>query len=287
MSWKKTFEIAGVVVAVESDDTACNISLQAIISLYHEVIDDTAPDILFSIREDVNKVQLLLNQHQLLWQASDYRDIAPALEIHIYRQVLQRTYPDFMSIHASTVNSLGKTCMFAGVSGAGKSSLCTAALLAGARYFTDEFSLLGENGFIYPFPRPVQWDEVEHPAFSAAQMLDSKLFGKEEFSFLEAGSGHLVTSHLWLPKHVQHEALPLHAVVFPCYRADNPSAELQPMRRAQAIMSLPEHIHQHYSVAGDIQQLNQRLPQTCKFYSLEFSDAHAAWKLAAEKINKV
>jgi len=288
MSWHKLFEVAGIVILVESEETPCDRSLQAIVTLYHEISEENRPDVVFSIRKLKKKIQLLLNQQELLWEAEDERDIAPALEIHIYRQILQRTFPHFLSLHASCVNIDGMACMFAGQSGAGKSSLCTAALLTGAHYFTDEFSLLSKDGLVYPFPRPLQWDEEEHPAFDGQNMIQSGLFNKEKFGFLEANTNHLVTSHLWLPKHVQVEALPLQIIVLPRYHPDSPEAEMVEIRRGEAIMALPEHIHLHYpDAASDIQQLNQRISNDCRFFRLDFSNVIKAWALSKETVLKL
>lgn len=281
--WVKTFEVANVVVTVVSDTTPCDASLQAIVAPYHEV-ESSKHDVVFHIKQQGDVFHLILNQTQALWSCSDYRDIAPALEVHIYRQILDKTFPSYLSLHASCVSLGAVACVFAAVSGSGKSSVCTAALLQDACYFTDEFTLLNENGEIYPFPRPLQWDEETHPAFSERMMLASEKFGRTSFSFLEAGTTHVVTSYLWLPKRVQHVPLPLKYLIIPQYSASHPEAILKPIRRGEALMLLTEHMHQHYPKGQDIQQLNKRVPEDCEFFRLHFSDVHQAWALVKQEL---
>ena len=276
--WEKTFKIANVVVAVVSDATPCDASLKAIVAPYHEV-QSMAYDVIFHIKQESGTLHLILNQVETLWSANDFRDIAPALEVHIYRQVLEKTFPDYLSLHASCVSVGESACMFAASSGSGKSSLCTAALLDGASYFTDEFSLLATGGEIYPFPRPLQWDGKEHPAFKEENMVDSGCFKRASFSFVEAGSTALLTSYLWLPKHVQRAPLPLQAIVIPKYIEGAAAAEVYELRRGEALLLLQEHMHQHYPRGSDIQQLNQRIPRDCEFYTLPYSDVRKAWQL--------
>lgn len=275
-AWSKTFEVAGTIVVVVADDMPSTESLQGIVAPYHEV-ENVHFDVLFHIKNQGDTFYLILNQQDILWSGNDYRDIAPALEVHIYRQILDKIFPNYLSLHASCVNIGGAACLFAAVSGSGKSSICTAALLDGAAYCTDEFTLLDAYGNVFPFPRPLQWDEKTHPAFAEDMMLASGYFGRASFEFLEADTENILTSYLWLPQNVQHDALPLQTVVIPQYKATHPAAELIPIRRGEALMGLLEHMHQHYPNAQDIKQLNQRLPAQCSFYKLNFSDVYTAW----------
>ena len=287
MYWQKTFEVAGIKVLVESDAVTCLESLQAVTKLYHEIEACSDVDVTFSIRVDGDCLSLVLNDEKVLWTCLDARDIPPALEIHIYYQVLERTYPTYLALHAACVRFGDIACVFAGISGAGKSSICTAALLTGASYFTDEFTLVGASGDVYPFPRPLQWDEVTHPAFSHQSMLASGAFSQYALNFVDATTHQISTSNYWLPENIQTNSVPLKAFVLPEYGAHYPNAMITPLRRSEVLMALPEHVHIHFPDSSDIHQANQRIPKDCKFYRVQFSDVHEAWKLVAETLSSI
>ncbi len=272
--WLVQFRVASVVVRISSDSAHFKTETDYLTRLY-QADTRSEPDLHFHLRHQPPFYALLLEDN-LIWQSVEPRDIAPALEVQLYQQILNRIGHDYLSLHASTVDLNGKACLFAGVSGAGKSSLCTAALLAGASYLTDEFSLLGRDGKIHPFPRPLQWDDIDHPAFSQQQLLRSGLFEKGQYHFPDI-NGNTLTSHLWLPKHVQREALTVGYLILPSYQAAAPAAALAPIRRSEALMRLQEHLHLRLPPAEIIKQLNRRLPSDTRCYTLEFSDVYAAW----------
>jgi len=275
MAWFFQFQVAHVVVHITSPLPRFKQEVQQLTQLYRSVEQPTS-HLNFSITQQADDYILKLGQ-DTVWQSSDARDISPALELALYQNILIQLDGQLISLHASTIAWKNQAITFAGISGAGKSSLCTAALLGGAAYVTDEFSLLAQNGQIHPFPRPLQWDSIEHPAFDVQAMLDSNLFDKGEFSF-PSPEGKVLTSHLWLPKNIQHQALPLGRLILPQYHVQSPSALLTPMRRSEALMHLPEHLHTRLTYPEMLKELNQRLPMNIQFYRLDFSDVFAAWE---------
>jgi hypothetical protein len=58
-------------------------------------------------------------------------------------------------IHAGVVGWNGKAVLIPGSPLAGKSTLVTALLRAGATYYSDEFALVDRAGRIHPYPRPI------------------------------------------------------------------------------------------------------------------------------------
>ncbi|MFC1626288.1 hypothetical protein ACFL19_01155 [Pseudomonadota bacterium] len=282
MQWQSTFHIAGVCFEIRSFTDLCRSEMQNIISLY-EPTTDSSPDVVFTF-EKLNDTFTLSADEKTLWQSEDSRDFPPAFEIHLYRLAVAQMAPRLLSLHASAVSVDDRVCIFAGVSGAGKSSICTAALLKGAGYLTDEFTLLDSDGMVHPFPRPLQWDTIDHPAFSQSDLLDSGLFSKEEYSFPDP-DGKIIISHLWLPARVQHQALQAAWVVLPQFDAEAPAAELHPLRRSEALMQLPQHLHHQMSPAEEIRELNRRIPNTTRFFSVRFSDVHAAWETVSQTLS--
>lgn len=271
--WKRTFGVGHIAIRLTSEQPQCARELAAITSLFAE--SEKEPSLTFSIRCD-DRIHLSLNSEEL-WAGSDPGEITAAFEVHLYVSIVHQLVPELASIHAACVGIRDQACIFAGVSDAGKSSTCTKALLEGCSYLSDEFSLLTETGAIEPFPRPLQWGKEEHPAFTHAQM---RAAGMKQASFkFPDKDGNIVTALLWLPKLVEHKPLPLRWVILPRYDASVETPELTTIRRGEALMELPQHLHQQQRADVMLQTLNQRIPKEATFHRIRFNDVHAAWQL--------
>ncbi|MDX8409176.1 MAG: hypothetical protein R8J84_03905 [Mariprofundales bacterium] len=217
-----------------------------------------------------------------LWRDRDGGNIIAALELALYRRLVAAVAPELCSIHAAAVADADGAVLFAGVSGAGKSSLCTRFVLNGWRYLSDEFSLLADDGLIHPFPRPLQWEHLTHPAFDHASMVQSGRFDRGEYRFIDQQGG-LRTSQLWLPKLVAETAVPLSMVVLPRYLPDRPP-RMESVARSQAIIELATLLQQPFALAPSIQMLHRRLPPQCSFVRLNFRDVHQIPLVLGSKI---
>ncbi len=276
--WKHTFGVGHIAVALESEHPQCSKDLKAITSLFAD--SEHQPSLTFSIRHS-DCITLSLNGEEL-WRGGDPGEITAAFEVHLYVSIVHQLVPELASIHAACVGIRDQACVFAGVSDAGKSSICTKSLLEGWNYLSDEFSLLTEAGEIEPFPRPLQWGKEEHPAFTHEMM---KAAGMKQASFrFPDRDGNIVTALLWLPKRVQHSPLPLRWVIFPKYDASVEAPELTTIRRGEALMELPQHLHQQQRADVMLQTLNQRIPKEVSFHRIRFNDVHEAWKLLSRSL---
>ena len=271
--WKRTFGVGHIAVGLQSEHPQCSKDLEAITSLFAD--SKCEPSLIFSIRHS-DHITLSLNNEEL-WQGNDPGEITAAFEVHLYVSIVRKLVPELASIHAACVGIDDQACVFAGVSDAGKSSICTKTLLEGCSYLSDEFSLLTKAGEIEPFPRPLQWGKEEHPAFTHEMM---KAAGMKQASFkFPDRDGNIVTALLWLQTHVQHEPLPLRWVIFPRYDDSVETPELTTIRRGEALMELPQHLHQQQRADVMLQMLNQRIPKEASFHRIRFNDVHEAWKL--------
>jgi len=272
--WKRRVLIAHIHIAIECEESACIQGISDLTALFSPG-DPSAPDMIFSIKPTASMIQLTLDDEPL-WQGEDVGEVVAAFEYEFYNRVVGALYPPFISLHASTIG-VGKTCVTcAGISGAGKSSLCTEALLQGASYFSDEFTLLGESGDITPFPRPLQWGSGEHPAFPHSTMLDSGLFQQASYRFPDK-ENKTVTSVLWHPEHLARTPTPMRIVLLPQYDGVAPASTLTGLRRSQGIMELAAHVHHNLPPAERIRLLHAWVPDQVAFYRLTFSDVHVAW----------
>jgi hypothetical protein len=63
--------------------------------------------------------------------------------------------PHMTFIHAGAVAHDGVAMIFPGQSFSGKTALVSALVRAGATYLSDEFAVLGEDGLVYPYAKPL------------------------------------------------------------------------------------------------------------------------------------
>ncbi|MDQ6980589.1 MAG: hypothetical protein Q9M46_03860, partial [Ghiorsea sp.] len=186
--WCVQCRIAGVVIQVDADTTACQQDMWKFLKLYDQV-EQQQPDLHFSVtcQQGVYHFSCIIGDQPSLqlWSSSDDREVSAALEIHFYSQLVQYLYQEknILSIHAAVLGVNHQAVMFAGESGAGKSSICTAGLLSEASYLSDEFTLLAGDGYVYPFPRPMQWEYKEHPAFDREKIERTGLIAADYFDF--------------------------------------------------------------------------------------------------------
>jgi hypothetical protein len=90
-------------------------------------------------------------------------EIAQSLEIDTVVQLLASDAefrialhaPVRLFIHAAAVAWGGGAIVIPGQTFSGKSTLAAALVRAGARYLSDEFTILDEAGLVHPFPRPL------------------------------------------------------------------------------------------------------------------------------------
>jgi len=264
--------IGSASVEIDCDVSACVPILDAMLRPYQRTRQPA--EIIFRIQGE-NDGMTLTADGEPLWHGHDAAETAAGFEVHFYSRLLAALQPACLSMHAAAVRVGDMAVCLAGVSGAGKSSLCTAALLDGTGYLSDEFSLLDGQGRIVPFPRPLQWGKQRHPAFTHATM-QAAGFGKFRFVFPDY-RGRMLGTLLWFPPRIESQPLPLAAIVFPTYRRDAKTA-VAPMLRSQALMEIATHMHHRLPPAELIRELNRRIPTTTRFLQLPFNDARQAWR---------
>ncbi len=276
------FQIGHVGIRVLCEVSACHDAIKALCALY-EPAEAGSPKLDFLISSDAESISLSCNSN-VLWKSDDSGEIAAAFELHLYGQVAASWGTRLLSLHAAAVATSGRAILFAGASGSGKSSLGTKALLQGFEYLSDEFSLLDNAGRVSPFPRPLQWGKIRHPAFTHNQMLASGIFTKTSYSFPDH-SGKMQTSLLWLPKKLSRKSWRIGALVLPRFTGKEGKTVLEPVRRSQALMELAPEIHQRLPATDGIRLLHEYLPQDLPIFRLRYGDVHTAWQhLIQEKI---
>jgi hypothetical protein len=75
------------------------------------------------------------------------------------RMLVARHAPEHIFVHSGAVGYAGKAIVLPGESFAGKTSLVAALVRAGATYYSDEYAVLDQRGFVHPFPKPLSLRE--------------------------------------------------------------------------------------------------------------------------------
>jgi len=102
-----------------------------------------------------------------LGQSSDLSLVLKLLEAEIRRTVAERASRRVF-VHAGAVGWRGRAIILPGASLSGKSTLVAELVRLGARYYSDEYAIIDENGFVHPFARPISlrkpdsFEGVEH-----------------------------------------------------------------------------------------------------------------------------
>jgi len=276
--------IAHLRIRIHCTEPACKEGIVALTALYTRSDESGDADLCFTIQATADGATLDCNGKHI-WLGVEAGEVVAAFEWAFYNHIIDLLYPAFVSLHAATVNWQKYGITIAGTSGAGKSSLCTAALLNGADYFSDEYSLLGKAGCITPFPRPLQWGATEHPAFSRKLMDDSGLFGEGTYAFT-GHDGQPVTSLLWHPRHLASAPISMALLILPRFDASADPVVSEEVLRSQALMELAEEMHHKLPVQERLRELHQRIPETTRIVRLVFSDVHLAWQRVEKLLSK-
>ena len=270
-----SFRIGHIGIRVKCEAAACLEAIHALCALY-EPVKTTKPALDFRIFSDAGKLVLICSSDSI-WKSDDAGEIAAAFELSLYRKVADSWGTQILSLHAAAVAACGRAIIFSGTSGSGKSSMATKMLLEGLEYLSDEFALLDNSGRVHPFPRPLQWGKIRHPAFTHSQMLESGHFRKNSYSFPDH-SGKILTSLLWLPERVVRKPLPTHALILPRFIGRGEKTLLEPIRRSQALMELAPEVHQQFPATDSIRLLHEYLPDDLPIFRLHYGDVSAAWR---------
>jgi hypothetical protein len=91
---------------------------------------------------------------QMLARFTDYETVLVMVERHLHLHVAEYA-PRRVFVHAGVVGWNDRAVIFPGRTFAGKSTLVAAFLHAGATYYSDEFAVVDQRGWIHPYPQPI------------------------------------------------------------------------------------------------------------------------------------
>jgi len=169
------------------------------------------------------------------FEPARFDEVLPYVEWSINWE-LARVMPQYLQLHASSMEVDGEGVIFPGASGSGKSTLTTALLARGWQYLCDEFALIHADTLeLHPYPRAIC---IKKPAFPVVETLGLRLRGSRHYH--KGTKGDVVFLN---PADVRPEPIgrvcPIRQVIFPRY-VPGATPALVPLHRAEAAFVLHE-----------------------------------------------
>lgn len=101
--------------------------------------------------------------HDEFYVGYDNKNTAASADLQVALEVLGRALrlhvaenaPEHVFVHAGTVAHNGKAILLPGGSFAGKSTLVSELVRAGATYYSDEYAVLDADGLVHPYAKPL------------------------------------------------------------------------------------------------------------------------------------
>jgi hypothetical protein len=119
-----------------------------------EIIDDSQIEHLIDIKpERNNKIEIFKDGELLtLWEPE--RNILPYLQSQL-RLTVAEYAESRVFVHAGAVGWKGRAILLPAKSFSGKSSLVAELVKRGALYYSDDFAVIDQDGFLHPFHRQI------------------------------------------------------------------------------------------------------------------------------------
>ena len=145
------FDAYGVPVELRVHDPELIGALRGVVPPGASITEPGVAATVYSIVENDGSYLLLADSCRVAERAQ-LADILALLEsaLHFHIAVASRTR---LFVHAGVVGWRGGAIVLPGRTHAGKSSLVAALLRAGATYYSDEYAVLDDDGFVHPFAR--------------------------------------------------------------------------------------------------------------------------------------
>lgn len=148
---KRTFEaLSTVIELVVDDELGISDLAEFVIDAYPE--SQAAPAVAYHLRADA---MVAVDRYDD--PVAEVADLVPLFELDLYQQVAERAPPGWL-LHAAALERDGRAYVFAGPSGAGKTSLMLALVAVGWRLITEEMVLIDRELRVRGLARPIHAD---------------------------------------------------------------------------------------------------------------------------------
>lgn len=116
--------------------------------LYSVIVGGDSP------RSRLRRFNLVYWDAGLIAKSKDFEGVLGAFESHLQLTIAEWS-PRRVFVHAGVVEWNGKAIVIPGRSFSGKTTLVKHLVLAGAKYYSDEYAVLDGRGRVHPYPRPL------------------------------------------------------------------------------------------------------------------------------------
>lgn len=204
----------------------------------------------------------LLSEDRVLQRATTVRAITSRLLSEINREALHGT--PYFAVHAGAIARDGRVIALPGASGAGKTTLSAACLLAGFEYVSDEALCVAYGtGVVVPYPKPL----MLAPDACRILGLPAGDEGSAEVAFLADDLG---------SKGAARPARLSDIILFD--RTGDPPV-LVSLPQADGMAALLRYSFNHFRRPEDAFRLAGALAGTCRTHVLRFGSPHVAAEL--------
>jgi hypothetical protein len=105
-------------------------------------------------QRNMRSFHLLYADDRSLSRSESLLDLLEIFESDLSSYIAQAARP-WLFVHAGVIGWKERAILIPGRSFSGKSTLVKAFLQAGATYYSDEFAVLDERGYVHPYPKPL------------------------------------------------------------------------------------------------------------------------------------
>jgi hypothetical protein len=155
------FSSFGVRIGIRVNQPDFGRSLEGLLPPGHKATSSSAVNRLYSLvvggspqERGVRRLNILYDGAQRLARERDLAPVLKVLEAQIRRTVAEMA-PRRVFVHAGVVELRGRAIVIPGPSMSGKSTLVSELIRRGATYYSDEYAVLDDKGFVYPFAKPI------------------------------------------------------------------------------------------------------------------------------------
>ena len=152
--------VHGVIIGLRATDTGTLTRLRPILPPEWRTSRATRVDRLYSIvgtgrrRGPARGPQVVYRDCDEFIRPRDFEELSRLLAGEL-SQAVATLAPRRVFVHAGVVGWKGRALLLPGRTLAGKSTLVTALVRAGATYYSDEWAVLDDRGRVHPYPRPI------------------------------------------------------------------------------------------------------------------------------------
>ena len=148
---RRTFEALTSVVSVTvDDDVPGHDTVSALVAAYPD--SDRQPQLAFHLRGGARPALVCRDRYET--PVEHRADLVPLFELDMYHLLVKLADPGWL-LHAAALEHSGRVCVFAGPSGAGKTTLAIALIERGWKLLTEEIVLVDRELGVRGLARPI------------------------------------------------------------------------------------------------------------------------------------